>query len=124
MGDIIIPHAPDDEIIGQDDAGEGPQEDGVAVQKGQEAGGAGFEFPGADGEGQEGAEVLAAADGEVAGEEGHDVVAEGDGVAGDDVADVGEGEEEAGEEFGGAVVPDLDHFELSARGDFGVSLKD
>ena len=55
---------------------------------------------------------MAAADVEVAGEERHDVVAEGDGVAGDDVAHVCEGEEEAGEGFCGAVVPDLDHFEL------------
>ena len=112
MGNVVVVHSSDDEVVGEDDAGEGPQEDGVAVQKGEEPGGAGFELPGTDGEGEDSADELTAADGEVAGEESHDVVAEGDGVAGNDVADVGEGEEEAGEEFGGTVVPDLDHFEL------------
>ena len=112
MGDIVVVHSSDDEVVGEDDTGEGPQEDGVTVQKGQEPRGAGFELPGTDGEGEDGADVLAASDGEVAWEEGHDVVAERNGVAGNDVADVGEGEAEAGEEFRGAVVPDLDHFEL------------
>lgn len=113
MIDIEIRHPPHDEIIRQNDPSEGSQKDGIAIKKGEEPRGAGFDFPGTDGECQDGGDVLASSDGEVAWEERHDVVTEGHRVAGDDVADVCEGEEEAGEEFGGAVVPDLDHFELS-----------
>lgn len=96
--------APDEVVIRARDARDGGQEDRVRGEVGGEIVGAAEELPGTHDEPDEGADVAAAPDVEVAREEGRHVRPGRDGVGGDVGAELGEGEGGRDEEDAGAVT--------------------
>lgn len=93
---------PQEEVVGEHDAGHGAEEDAVAAKYIEEFTCAVEELPGLHDEGEARHEEHAALDGEDAGEEGAEVHPCGEAVVGDDHAELGGCEGEAGEGDGGA----------------------
>ena len=104
-GEDVVFHTVDEPKVPDQDGGDGAEEDAVGGHEVQEPARGREDLPGDQGPGDEGAEELAAADVDVGGEHGGEVVGGREAVGGDVDAQRGEAEGDPGEEPAGAVGP-------------------